>query len=187
MYEILQAAKPLKVKQDEELCLEVIGGGVARTLGSALKTPDQKETVLLVMNLTDEPHTLYRGTRIGEGHAITKCDHVGVMLPAQSGYFDDSKNSRVEYRPATPLKGRTAFRPQRVDVRMDPLDLPDHLEPLIEAVANNLAIRKREELAAAIYEYQDFLAMGLQTHHGHEEPRTYLYVTQAHANWQARD
>ncbi len=41
-------------------------------IGSALKTPDQAETVIPVMNLTDEPRTLYRGTRIGEAHAVTK-------------------------------------------------------------------------------------------------------------------
>ncbi len=31
-------------------------------IGSVLKTPDQPETVIPVMNLTDEPRTLYRGT-----------------------------------------------------------------------------------------------------------------------------
>ncbi len=34
-------------------------------IGSALKTSDQPETVIPVMNLTDEPRTLYRDTRIG--------------------------------------------------------------------------------------------------------------------------
>ncbi len=34
-----------------------------------------------VMNLTDEPRTLYRGTRMGEAHVITKCDNVEGMLP----------------------------------------------------------------------------------------------------------
>ncbi len=44
--------------------------------GSALKTPDQAEMVIPVMNLTDEPHTLYKGTRIGEAHALTKCERI---------------------------------------------------------------------------------------------------------------
>ncbi len=35
LYEILQAAQPLKVRQDEDLHLEVIGGGAAPTLGTA--------------------------------------------------------------------------------------------------------------------------------------------------------
>ncbi len=34
-YETLQAARPLKVKQDEDLRLKVIGGGAAPTLGTA--------------------------------------------------------------------------------------------------------------------------------------------------------
>ena len=50
-------------------------------IGSALKTPDQSETVISVMNLADEPRTLYRGTRIGEAHMITKCDNMEGMLP----------------------------------------------------------------------------------------------------------
>ncbi len=35
LYQILQAATPLKVKQDEDLHLEVIGGAAAPTLGTA--------------------------------------------------------------------------------------------------------------------------------------------------------
>ncbi len=35
LYETLQTANPLKVKQDEELHLEVVGGGANPTLGTA--------------------------------------------------------------------------------------------------------------------------------------------------------
>ncbi len=35
LYELLQAAQPLKVRQDEDLRLGVIGGGAAPTLGTA--------------------------------------------------------------------------------------------------------------------------------------------------------
>ncbi len=35
LFETLQAVQPLKVKQDEDLRLEVIGGGAAPTLGTA--------------------------------------------------------------------------------------------------------------------------------------------------------
>ncbi len=48
-------------------------------IGSALKAPDQTETVIPVINLTDEPCTLYRGTRIGEAHSITNCDRVDCL------------------------------------------------------------------------------------------------------------
>ncbi len=64
------------------------------------------------MNLTNEPHTLYRGTRIGKAHAITKCDRVKGLLPATSRYDADSEDSegeglvhdgRFKYRHATAL------------------------------------------------------------------------------------
>ncbi len=81
-------------------------------IGSALKTPDQPETVIPVMNLTDEPRTLYRGTRIGEAHVITKCDNVEGMLPMTTCDFEDSedsddegwlRNGHVKYRPKATL------------------------------------------------------------------------------------
>ncbi len=87
---------------------------------SALKTPVQTKTVIPVMNLTDELRTLYRGTRIGEAHAVTKYDRVERRLPAMSRYDEDSKdsedegwlrNGHVKYRPDITLQGRTAFRP----------------------------------------------------------------------------
>ncbi len=62
-------------------------------IGSALKTPDQPETMIPVMNLTDEPHTLYRGTRIGEAHVITKCDNMEGMLPMTICNLEDSEDS----------------------------------------------------------------------------------------------
>ncbi len=43
---------------------------------------------------------------------------------------------------------------------MDPKDLPEHLQPLIEWVAEDLTIREREELAAVIYEYRDVFSSG---------------------------
>ncbi len=89
-------------------------------IGSALKTPDQSETMIPVMNLTDEPRTLYRGTRIGEAHVITKCDRLEGMLPMTLRYPDDSeecddegwlRDRRVKYRPAVTLQGRAMFQP----------------------------------------------------------------------------
>ncbi len=133
-------------------------------IGSALKTPDQTETVIPVMNLTDEPRTLYRGTRIGEAHAVTKYDRVECRLPAVSRYDDDSEDSendgwlrdgRVKYRPDIMLQGRSAFCPTRVDIRMDPVDLPEYLQWLMEGVSEDLTLHQREELAAAIYEHRD--------------------------------
>ncbi len=98
-------------------------------IGSALKTPDQPETVIPVMNLTDQPRTLYRGTRIGEAHVITKCDNMEGMLPMTTYDFEDSEDSEdegwlrdghIKYHPEAALWGRAAFRPARVNPRMDP-------------------------------------------------------------------
>ncbi len=138
-------------------------------IGSALKTPDQPETVIPVMNLTDEPRTLYRGTRIGEAHVITKCENVEGMLPMTTCNFEDSEDSedegwlrdgRIKYRPEATLRRRAAFRPVRVDPRMDPVDLPEYLQPLMEGVADDLTLQQREELAGAIYEYRDVFSSG---------------------------
>ncbi len=138
-------------------------------IGSALKTPDQLQTVIPVMNLTDEPHTLYRGTRIGEAHAVTKYDRVEGQLPIMSRYECDSKDSedegwlrdrRVKYRPDITLQGRATFRPTRVDIRMDPADLPEYLQLLMEGVSEDLTLRQKEELAAAIYEHRDVFSSG---------------------------
>ncbi len=138
-------------------------------IGSALKTPDQSETVIPVMNLTDEPRTLYRGTEVGEAHAVTQYDRVEGQLPIMSRYECDSEDSEdegwlrdgcVKYRPDITLQGRAAFRPTWVDIRMDPADLPEYLQPLMEGVSEDLTLRQREELAAAIYEHRDVFSSG---------------------------
>ncbi len=96
-----------------------------------------------VMNLTDKPRTLYRGTRIGEAHVITKCDSMEGMLPMTTCDFEDSEDSndegrlrdgRIKYCPEATLQGRAVFKPARVDTRMDPADLPQYLQPLMEGV-----------------------------------------------------
>ncbi len=124
------------------------------------------------MNLTDEPHTLYRGTRIGEAHVITICDRVEVMLPTTPQDTNDSYDSddegwlrdgRIKYSPDTTLQGRATFRPARVDVRMHPVDLPEYLQPLMEGVANDLTLRQWKELAATIYKFRDVSAVARQT------------------------
>ncbi len=43
---------------------------------------------------------------------------------------------------------------------MDPADLSEHLQPLMEGVSGDLTLRQREELAAAIYEYRDVFSSG---------------------------
>ena len=43
---------------------------------------------------------------------------------------------------------------------MDPADLPEYLQPLMEGVSEDLTLRQREELAAAIYEHWDVFSSG---------------------------
>ncbi len=47
LYETFQAARPLKVKQDKDLRLDVIRGGAAPTLGTAANHPDRNSWRLL--------------------------------------------------------------------------------------------------------------------------------------------
>ncbi len=57
--------------------------------------------------------------------------------------------------------GASAKTPNvRDDARMDPKDLPEHLQPLMEWISEDITTRKREELAAAIYEYRDVFSSG---------------------------
>ena len=123
-----------------------------------------------VMNLTKEPRTLYRGTRIGEAHVIIKCDRVEGLLPAipqdvpDSDDSDDKgwlRNGCDKHRPDITLQGRAMFRPTRVDVRMDPADLPEYLQPLMEGLADDLTLQQWEELAVAIYKFRDVFSSGL--------------------------
>ncbi len=57
-------------------------------------------------------------------------------------------------------KGASAKTPNaRDDTCMDPKDLPEHLQPLMEWISEDIT-REREELAAAIYEYRDVFSSG---------------------------
>ncbi len=97
-------------------------------IGSALKTSDQTEAVIPLMNLIDEPPTLYQGTWIGEAHVISKCDRAERLL-LMTPRYDDSEDSedegclrygRVKYHPAAMLQGGATFQPPWVDTHMDP-------------------------------------------------------------------
>ncbi len=91
------------------------------------------------------------------------------MLPVTTHDFEDSEDSEdeewlrdgcVKYHPEATLWGRAAFRPTRVDPRMDPADLPEYLQTLMKGVADDLTLQQQEELAAAIYECRDVFSSG---------------------------
>ncbi len=46
------------------------------------------------------------------------------------------------------------------DARMEPKELPEHLQPLMQDLAADLTLREIKELAAAIYEYRDVFSSG---------------------------
>ncbi len=46
------------------------------------------------------------------------------------------------------------------DICMDPADLPEYLRPLMKWEADELTLCKREELAAAIYDFRDVFSSG---------------------------
>ncbi len=43
---------------------------------------------------------------------------------------------------------------------MEPADLPEYLQDLMERVADDLTLRQREELAAVIYDFRDVFSSG---------------------------
>ncbi len=48
----------------------------------------------------------------------------------------------------------------RDDVHIDPMDVPEQLQPLMEWISEYITTREREELAEAIYEYRDVFSSG---------------------------
>ncbi len=48
----------------------------------------------------------------------------------------------------------------RDDAPMDPKDLPEHLQPLMEWISEDITTREREELAVAIHGYRDVFSSG---------------------------
>ncbi len=55
---------------------------------------------------------------------------------------------------------KTSCAKSRDDARIDPKDLPEHLQPLMEWISEDITAREREELAVAIYEYRDVFSSG---------------------------
>ncbi len=55
---------------------------------------------------------------------------------------------------------KTPHAKARDDVRMDLKDLPEHLQPLMEWISEDITTQEREELAVAIYEYRYVFSSG---------------------------
>ncbi len=137
-------------------------------IGSSLTAPDSGTHYLPVMNLSDAPHTLYEGGRIGEVYPVTslKQAHEMLLIDLQLSdcYSDSDDGVLLDVRTAAKTSKGTGNKPPRhnecLDARLDPKDLSEYLQPLMEWIAEDITPREREELAAAIYEYRDVFSSG---------------------------
>ncbi len=116
------------------------------------------------MNVSDTTRTLHEGTHLGDIYPVKSFKHVQEMLWVDSDLSDwESDDYELTDVRATSItgKGASAKTPNaRDDARMDPKDLPEYLQPLMEWISEDITTRECEELAAAIYEYRDVFSSG---------------------------
>ena len=133
-------------------------------IGSSLVAPDKETHHIPVMNLPYTARTLHEGTRLGVIYPVESFKHVQEMLWVDSDLSDwESDDDELTDVRATGIKGKGASTKTpnaRDDARMDPKNLPEHLQPLMEWISEDITTREREELAAAIYEYRDVFSSG---------------------------
>ncbi len=136
-------------------------------IGSSLTAPNSGMHRLPVMNLSNAPRTVPAGTRIGDIYPATSLRQNCEMFeadPVLSDWDSDDEELLLDVRGTTKAGTKSqGARPHSnacVDPRMDPEKLPEHLKPLMQDLSEDITIREREELAAAIYEYQDVFNSG---------------------------
>ncbi len=120
------------------------------------------------MNLSDAPCTLYQGARIGDVYPVTSLKQAHEVLevdPLSSDWdseFDSDDEELLDVCTADTagFSGIHSHSNTHTDVRMDPKDLPEHLQPLMEGLTEDLTLLEREELVVAIYEYRDVFSSG---------------------------
>ncbi len=112
------------------------------------------------MNLSDAPRTLYTGARIGEVYPVTSRAQEIPQVDPQLSNHGELLDVHTTFNKGGGQGGNLPHRNERLDVHMDLKDLPEHLQPLMEWVAEDLTICEREELAAAIYDYRDVFSSG---------------------------
>ncbi len=121
-------------------------------IGSSLTAPDSGTQYLPVMNLSVAPRTLYEGAWIGEVYPVASLKQAHGMLPVDSQLSDWDSDSDdgvlLDVRTAAKNGVGTGDKPpcrnERLDARLDPKDLPEHLQPLMEWIAETLPpVRRR--------------------------------------------
>ncbi len=107
-------------------------------IGSSLVAPDKATHHIPVMNLLDATQTLHKGTRLGDIFPVESLKHVQEMLWVDSDLSDwESDDDELTDVHATGItsKSTSAKTPCTNacnDMRMDPKDLSEHLQPLME-------------------------------------------------------
>ncbi len=135
-------------------------------IDSSLVTPDKATHHIPVMNLSDATRTLHEGTRLGDIYPVASFKHVQEMLWVDSDLSawvsdnDELMDIRATGTTSNGMSTKTPCANDRDDVCMDPKDLPEHLQPLMEWIPENITTRECEELAAAIYEYRYAFSTG---------------------------
>ncbi len=137
-------------------------------IGSSFTAPDSGTHYLPVMNLSDAPCTLYEGARIREVYPVTSLKQAHEMLQVDSQLSDWDSDSddgvlldvRMAAKTSAGTGNKLPRRNERLDARLDPKDLPEHLQPLMGWIAEDITPLEREGLAAAIYEYKDVFSSG---------------------------
>ncbi len=108
-------------------------------IGSSLVAPNKATHHIPVMNLSGATQTLHEGTRLGDIYPVESFKHVQEMLWLDSDLSDwESDDDELTDVRATGItgKGASAKTPNaRDDARMDPKDLPEHLQPLMESIS----------------------------------------------------
>ncbi len=115
------------------------------------------------MNLSDAPHTLYKVARIGEVYPVTSLKQAHEMLQVNPHLSDwDSRldggqllDARMAANTSVGTGKKIPCRNRCMDAGLDPKELQEYLQPLMEWIAEDITTREWEELAVAISEYRD--------------------------------
>ncbi len=99
-------------------------------------------------------------------YPVESFKHIQEMLWVDSDLSDwESDDDELTDVCATSITGKSASAKTphanaRDDTCMDPKDLPEHLQPLMEWILEDITTRECEELAVDIYEYRDVFSSG---------------------------
>ncbi len=136
-------------------------------IGSSFTAPSLGAHQLPVMKLSNAPRTLPAGTGIGYLYPAASLRQTCEMFEAESELSDwdsDDEELLLDVRGTTKTgtknQGARPHSNVRMYPRMDPDKLPEHLKLLMLDLSEDITIREREELAVAIYEYQDVFSSG---------------------------